>query len=252
MSTPNKSPTSVTTTAATTKKATTKKATTKTTTKATTKASVAASAVVAAAAPAAASATAGSSGCNNDACNNACINRGCQTGTCNLCSAAANAQAPCNTAFADGRCTCDFCTSTPCAQPDQITGTFFDKSNCKSIGCDSGDCFNGITLCVGCSADNTAIPSSVTLQTSAIGTCTPSACATFCKQHGCATGGCDLFYKNQASNPCACSTCISPSQICVPTTCDAACKATGFGCRFGQCNQGLCDCFTCPDNAAGK
>ena len=57
--------------------------------------------------------------------------------------------------------------SAPCAQLGGAdTGVW--QSSCSSIGCASGDCFDGITHYVGCPATNTAAPSSVPMTTSAM------------------------------------------------------------------------------------
>uniref|UniRef100_A0A914EIK5 Uncharacterized protein n=1 Tax=Acrobeloides nanus TaxID=290746 RepID=A0A914EIK5_9BILA len=184
--------------------------------------------------------------CDSSACNNACINRGCQSGTCNIgCPSIPDKDSPCNPAF-QNTCTCDFCTTTPCAQRGGDDFKIWETS-CKSIGCDSGDCFEGVTLCVGCPATN-AGPAMWSPKTSAIGTCNPAVCNNYCQQHGCSSGGCDLYYLKTANNPCACDTCLSPSQFCTKAACNAKCKAAGFGCSHGNCDQGICNCFICPFN----
>uniref|UniRef100_A0A914ELL9 C-type lectin domain-containing protein n=1 Tax=Acrobeloides nanus TaxID=290746 RepID=A0A914ELL9_9BILA len=184
--------------------------------------------------------------CDRIACNNACINRGCQSGTCNIgCPSIADPTSPCNPAY-ERTCTCDFCTTTPCAQPGGADNGAW-RTSCSSIGCASGDCFEGVTICVGCPATNSG-PASWSPKTSAMGTCNPSVCNSYCQQHGCSSGGCDLYYSGVADNPCACDTCLNPSQYCTQAACNATCGAAGFGCHHGNCDQGICNCFICPNN----
>uniref|UniRef100_A0A914DMH0 C-type lectin domain-containing protein n=1 Tax=Acrobeloides nanus TaxID=290746 RepID=A0A914DMH0_9BILA len=100
----------------------------------------------------------------------------------------------------------------PCAQIGGAdTGVW--QSSCDSIGCTSGDCFEGVTLCAGCPATNTAPPTSVPMTTSAMETCDPNVCNCYCQQHECRSGSCDLYYSGVADNPCACDTCLDPSMF---------------------------------------
>uniref|UniRef100_A0A914EH02 Uncharacterized protein n=1 Tax=Acrobeloides nanus TaxID=290746 RepID=A0A914EH02_9BILA len=132
----------------------------------------------------------------------------------------------------------------PCAQlGGASTGIW--QTNCSSIGCASGDCFDGITHYVGCPATNTAAPSSVPMTTSAMETCDPNACNSYCQQHGCRSGSCDLYYSDVADNPCACDTCLDSSQYCTQEVCNATCGDADFECHHGDCDQGICDCFIC-------
>uniref|UniRef100_A0A914EHG0 Uncharacterized protein n=1 Tax=Acrobeloides nanus TaxID=290746 RepID=A0A914EHG0_9BILA len=74
------------------------------------------------------------------------------------------------------------------------------------------------------------------------------ACNSYFQQRGCSSGGCDLYYSGVADNLCACDTCLSPSQYCTQAACNAKCTAAGFGCHLGNCDQGICNCFICPNN----
>ena len=56
----------------------------------------------------------------------------------------------------------------PCAQPGGADYKLWESS-CQSIGCDSGDCFEGVTICVGCPANTYWPPAYVPMTTPNIG-----------------------------------------------------------------------------------
>uniref|UniRef100_A0A914CHY7 Uncharacterized protein n=1 Tax=Acrobeloides nanus TaxID=290746 RepID=A0A914CHY7_9BILA len=91
----------------------------------------------------------------------------------------------------------------------------------------------------------TVVPSSVPMTTSAMGACAPNVYNSYREQHECRSGSCDLYYSDVADSPCACDTCLDPSQYCTQAACNGTCGAAGFECDRGDCDQGICDCFIC-------
>uniref|UniRef100_A0A914DE70 C-type lectin domain-containing protein n=1 Tax=Acrobeloides nanus TaxID=290746 RepID=A0A914DE70_9BILA len=178
-----------------------------------------------------------STACINSACNAACINRGCQSGFCNIgCPNPSDPTSPCNPTY-QYTCTCAFCGTTPCAQQGGPDNKIW-QTTCSNIGCQSGDCHEGVTQCVGCPGatgpTSTNMPSPVT--TNSMGNCNPTKCNKACQAHDVIQVDA-IYFIDVLKDFLAVPFCVSSSCM---TTC------TNMGCQRGSCDQGMCGCFNCP------